>query len=212
MNISEVIKIINTFNVNVIFDDLINVKEKILGGQSIFYFTPIEGKEKRKYERMSDKSKFISSSSTIHIVDLDISNLFELFECDVTGIHEYTKNVIKPYCDMGVSEEIVYVIFLFLHEVGHYNQFENMGRKVEEFINKDLALYEENFKKVEELQSRRRERIYKGSDCSLTYKERSELEKYMKEYREISKEKEADDFALKNIENVLSEYKKKISI
>ena len=46
MNISEVIKIINTFNVNVIFDDLINVKEKILGGQSIFYFTPIEGKEK----------------------------------------------------------------------------------------------------------------------------------------------------------------------
>ena len=121
MNISEVIKIINNFNVNVIFDDLINVKEKILGGQSIFYFTPIEGKEKRKYERMSDKSKFISSSSTIHIVDLDISNLFELFECDVTGIHEYTKNVIKPYCDMGVSEEIVYVIFLFLHEVGHYN-------------------------------------------------------------------------------------------
>ena len=191
MNISEVIKIINTFNVNVIFDDLINVKEKILGGQSIFYFTPIEGKEKRKYERMSDKSKFISSSSTIHIVDLDISNLFELFECDVTGIHEYTKNVIKPYCDMGVSEEIVYVIFLFLHEVGHY---------------------EENLKKVEELQSRRRERIYKGSDCSLTYKERSELEKYMKEYREISKEKEADDFALKNIENVLSEYKNKISI
>lgn len=34
----------------------------------------------------------------------------------------------------------------------------------------------------------------------------------MKEYREISKEKEADDFALKNIENVLSEYKNKISI
>ena len=90
-----------------------------------------------------------------------------------------------------ITKEIVYVIFLFLHEVGHYNQFENMGRKVEEFINKDLALYEENFKKVEELQSRRRERIYKGSDCSLTYKERSELEKYMKEYREISKEKEA---------------------
>ncbi|HAT4183908.1 hypothetical protein ACV3Z6_13570 [Clostridium perfringens] len=209
MNIREVIEIINVFDVKVIFDKLTDVKDEILQGQSPFYFTPIDGKEKCKYERTNNKSKFISSTATIHIVDLDISELFELFECDGTGIYEYTKNLIKPYCDMGVSEEIVYVTFLFLHEVGHYKQFENMGRNVEKFINKDSVLYKENFKKNQELQNKRIERINNGITCKLTYKEKSELEKYMKEYREISKEKEADEFALKNIKNVLSEYKNK---
>lgn len=78
---------------------------------------------------------------------MDIRELVNIFECDGTGIHELTKERIRPYCSNNVSEDIVFVVFVFLHEVGHCNQFIGMGKNVEKFINEDLHLKKEIFKK-----------------------------------------------------------------
>ena len=46
------------------------------------------------------------------------------------------------------------------------------------------------------LEERRQGRIDKGNQCKLTAKEKKLFEQYMKEYRNIPKENEADEFAL----------------
>lgn len=206
MMVKELIEIINDFGVNVIFDNSQEVASKIIRGGFPLYFTPVDGKEKLKYEKISNKAKFISTTPTIHIIDLSIDNFIDMFKCDVSGIYEYTKNLIKPYCTNEIPEDIVYVIFSFLHEVGHWKQFMDMDKKVELFVNKDLKLSKDNFEKYQEFQRKRSERIKKGSDCIMTYNEKKLVNQYMNEYRKIPKEKEADEFALENLDKTINKY------
>lgn len=207
MNVKELIDIINLFQVHVIFDNPKDSVDRLMAGGSPLYFTPIEGKERKKYEQSSNKSEIISTTDAIHVIDLDIRKLVNIFECDGTGIHELTKEKIRPYCSNNISEDIVYVAFLFLHEVGHWDQFICMSKNIERFINEDLQLEKEIFEKNQQLGKQQKERIKKGSSCILTTNERKLFEQYMLEYREIPKEKYADKFALKNMEVVLDKYK-----
>lgn len=207
MKVKDIIEIINVFNAKIIFDKPEDVKNDIMLGRSPLYFTPVEGKEKKKYETIIHNQEFESTTAAIHVIDLSVRDLVNIFECDGTGIHEFTNNIIDPYCDAEISRDIVYVIFLFLHEIGHWMQFECMNKKVKEFINKDLQLAKENFDKVSELKRQRQQRIEKGSKCILTAKEKRLFREYMQEYRNIPKEKEADEFALSQMQLSLELYK-----
>lgn len=210
MNIKDLIKSINIFNAEVIYDNPEDVQDKILGGQSPFYFLIVKGKEQKKYRNSKDKSKFISTTAAIHIIDLSVSEIVDIFNCDGTGIHQHIKKIIEPfYNNNEIDKDILYIIYVFLHEVGHWNQFLEMDRKVECFEKKDFELCRDNFEKFQQLQKKRIDRIEKGNNCILTYNERKLLEEYMIEYRNIPKEKEADDFALMNMEKVINEYKRK---
>lgn len=168
----------------------------------------LKGKERDKYERSSNKSRFVSTTAAIHIIDLDIRDLVSIFECDGTGIYQFTKEMIKPYYSNNISEDIVYVSYLFLHEVGHWTKFISMGKNIEQFINKDLQLAKENFEKVEQLKRQRQERINRGISCVLTANERKLFKQFMMEYRQIPKENEADKFALEHMESALDKYKR----
>ena len=206
MQIKELIDIINIYDIKVIFDNAEDVAEKIMKGTSPLYFTPVEGSERKKYKKKKNNRDFTSTTATIHIIDLSIDDFVKIFECDVTGIHEFTNNIINPYCNEKINRNIVYMIFLFLHEVGHWFQFKKMDRKVYDFMERNRALYEENFKKKTLLEERRQGRIDKGNQCKLTAKEKKLFEQYMKEYRNIPKENEADEFALSQMETSLKLY------
>ena len=119
-----------------------------------------------------------------------------------------SRNIVRPYCNGEIDEGVVYMMFLFLHEIGHWIQFQNMGRKVFAFERKDEELKKENAEKMFSLIQEREKRMKKGNQCSLTAKEKNLLNQYMNEYRNIPMEKEADEFALSQIKLCLDLYKK----
>lgn len=201
MQVKDIINIINSFDVKVIFDRPEEVVYKIMNGGSPLYFTPVEGKEREKFKNLKNNQEFISTSAAIHIIDLSVKDFINIFECDGTGVHQFTKNMIKPYCNKGIQEDIIYVIYLFLHEVGHWTQFEKMNRNVVQFISKDFNLTENNSDKMHALKNQNH--ITSDNKCDLIARKKRLLGQYMQEYRNIPKEKEADEFALREIEKVL---------
>ena len=101
------------------------------------------------------------------------------------------------------SQDSSYITFVFLHEMGHWIQFNSLNKNVFDFIQKDLVLEKNNFDKMENLKKQRKERIDRGNKCKLTAREKKLFWQYMKEYRAIPKEKEADEFALSKMEEAL---------
>lgn len=205
MELKELIDTINTYGARIIFDSPEDITKEIYYGKfsSPLYFTPVEGKERKRYEKMKNQHDFISTTAAIHIADLSIEHIIDLFECDGTGICEFTRNIIAPYCNQKIDNNIVYITFVFLHEMGHWIQFNSLNKNVFDFIQKDLVLEKNNFDKMENLKKQRKERIDRGNKCKLTAREKKLFWKYMKEYRAIPKEKEADEFALSKMEEAL---------
>lgn len=204
MNISDLINVINQYDVKVIFDDIEKVKDTIFRGGHIIYFTPVEGKEREKYERKYKKNEFVSTSACIHIPNLTIEEIIDIYKnCDGTGIYEWTCKNITQHCSNIKNIDDAFIVFLFLHEVGHWNQFNELKCNVNSFMEMDIDLEKDNFDKMSELEIRRRERINKGNKCIQTVKERKLAEQYMMEYRNIPKEKEADEFAMAKIDDAL---------
>ena len=206
MQIKDVVNILNTFNVNVVFDTRQDVVNRIIQGTStLLYFTPIDGKEKIKYEKCKNKTDFISSTPTIHIPDLTIRELVNTFECDVGNTYDTTKQMISQFNSTDIPQDVVFVAFLFLHEVGHWVQFANMGNRVYEFVNTDIEVSKDNYEKMQKAQQKRAKRIRNNGDsCLLTVNEKATFKKLSDEYRKIPKEKNADDFALSQMEQALN--------
>lgn len=208
MTAKELINIINDYDVKVVFDKPEEVAQKIMNGiSSPIFFTPVEGAEREKYEKSNQKSTFISTTECIHIPDLEITDIIDIFQCSGTAIYDMTVKLVTPYVDEAAPDEIVFMAFLFLHEVGHWKQFIDKSKLVEEFTNIDLLLDKDNFDKTQRVMQERNERISRGNNCPLTAKERKALEQLFQEYRQIPKEKDADNFAFGQINNALKKYK-----
>ena len=105
-----------------------------------------------------------------------------------------------------MSEDVVFVIYIFLHEVGHWIQFANMSNKVEAFLNEDIELSKANFDKMQQAFIQRDERIRRGNSCPLTAKETALCKALSLEYREIPKEKDADKYALEHMKEAVVKY------
>lgn len=108
MPLKDLINVINIYNAKIIFDKLEKVAMKIMAGNSPLYFYPVDEKERTKFENMRDNHDFTSSTAAIHIIDLSIEELVNIFECDGTGIHEFMNKIIEPYCD-GKIEKTLYI-------------------------------------------------------------------------------------------------------
>lgn len=199
----ELIKIINIYNTKVIFDDPKECQKRLLNSEFIIYFTPVEGKERSKYEKSHNK-KMVSTTPAIHMPNLSVRELVNTYECDGTGVYDVTKEMIEPFLSEEISFDVVFTTFLFLHEVGHWMQFEEVNRNIFQYLSTDIDLEKDNFNKVSALIKQRAERIKKGiNNCVLTTNEKNLFHQYMLEYRNIPKEKDADLFALSNIRTAL---------
>jgi hypothetical protein len=129
----------------------------------------------------------------------------------------------------NVPEDVVYVTYLFLHEVGHWVKFTQINKNVYDFFEEDLQLSQENHLKMQEFLLQRQKRLDKESSfqltslqefllqrqqelvntTTLTFREKKIVETIQKEYRNIPKEKDADIFAINNLEYALTTYKSK---
>lgn len=211
MNVRELIETINIFDVNITFDPLEEVRRKYSAGiVTPLAFSCVEGKERKKYERLGNKSDFESHSATIHIPDLTINDIIDIFQCDAVGSYETTRKIIDPYLQDDIPEEVVFVCFLFLHEVGHWMQFKELGCNVQKYMERYVELYRANYEKGNQIWASREERIKRGINCVLTAREKQALIQCQNEYRQIPSEKDADEFAVQNLLQILDIYRKSI--
>ena len=81
MRVKYLIETINTSNVTVVFDSSEIVARKLGAGVTTpIYFTCVDEKEKLLYERCKDKSNFVSHTPSIHLPDLSVCELVNIFE------------------------------------------------------------------------------------------------------------------------------------
>ena len=136
METKDLICSINNFEANIVFDKNRSYRE-IANGQSPFFFTPVEKGERKRYEKSENKNEFTSTTAAIHIMDSSVEEIEKLFKLDDSGIYEYTCKMIRPYCKGVVDIKIGLVLFQFLHEVGHWNQFMSFDKNVAAYWRKN---------------------------------------------------------------------------
>lgn len=208
MQIKDLINTINTFDVRIHFDNRQEVINKIHQGEPmIIYFSPIDEMEKRKYDLCSSKYDFVSHTPIIHVPDITVQELVEVFKCDEGNLYETTQAIISKWFSEDIPQDVILVIFIFLHEVGHWVQFQQMGNRVYEFINKDFYALKNNYDKTQEVKRKINEQLKKENRRNLIFWEKELLKKLSDEYRQIPKEKNADIFALSQIEKALEIYR-----
>lgn len=206
MEMQDLINQVNSFGVKVVYDEAAQAAERTMRGVDIIYFTPVDGEEREKYQRMHNKDEFTSTSACIHFPNIHISDVIDTYKnCDGSGIYKYTCDLIQSKCDIDENMDKAFIIFMFLHEVGHWKQFESLKCNVKSFVEMDMELYKSISDKMCDLEKQRFERIGKGSSCEQTAKEKEKrlAAQYMEKYRNIPKEKDADEFALREINDVL---------
>lgn len=204
MKVSELISVVNIYDVKISFDNPVEVANNLKTGQ-VMFFSPLSGFELKKYTKARHPERFVSKSAVIHIPDLTIEDFINVFECDGTGIHEITRSIIKPYCEKGIPSDIVFVTFMFLHEVGHWMQFKEMGNYVHTFIMLDYEAKKANFEKQLNLKQQFLQYNTENNIDALKLIQ-TQLYNNMCDYRNIPCEKWADDYAHSHMNDALRVY------
>ena len=177
--------------------------------QTVAEFYLSDDDEWKKYVGCKIQEDFVSNTAHIRILDVSVDEITQILKCDSYSDEDSTYGdtlrIIQPHLRGGVPESVAVACFVFLHEVGHYLHFKSLGFRVKEYADLDLSLYEENNRKMNELDVARNARIAKGIACPLTAREREKLKKIKAEYRRILKEARADEFALSHFPRALED-------
>lgn len=183
-------------------EDMPDIEE--LNGRSPMEFSVLGDVERRLYEENQNKHDFVGTSESIKIFDIEIDDYYLLMkDKDLSGVHDLVMKKLRKYCNV-VPTAYVYVTHMLLHELGHYQQYIDCGRNVYEYTSWCEQEERENFRKQQILNAEIQSRINKlikpfGPNKS----ERIKLEKLAREYRNIAKEKAADDFAYANMRQAI---------
>lgn len=114
-----------------------------------------------------------------------------------------------------VADKYIFVSFIFLYEVGHWNQLQDDGWILHTFLERDLMDEKNNHDSKCEIVNcalRRNGKYVLGYGLKLTSKEKEKLRKLNEEYRNIPKEADADKYAVKMLESLdLSDFYQEIS-
>ena len=202
--IDEVQRQLKLQQVHVCYDSMNEVANRIRSGAHVVYFSVIDNvAEREKYEKKTDEAKKIykSKSPVIHFPDLTINEIVEIYRC---GVEDEYQRVVSLLVDNNISikSEVAFVCFLFLHEVGHWNQLYQKNMLVKMYLEDGI----EQEKQIFELQNEILNRILRnndiallGSDIVISKKDKEKYHELQVKYREIPKEAEADEYAFSMI-------------
>ena len=154
-----------------------------------------------------NKDNLRTVSYTHLIMDSSVEEIEKLFKQDDSGIYEYTCKMIRPYCKGVVDIKIGLVLFQFLHEVGHWNQFMSLDKNVAAYTTWNYEQEKNNYEKMRALKDSVLQRQAREKDNRLSAEERMLFRQYTEEYRNIPKEKEADEFALSYLKETIDKYR-----
>ncbi len=207
MRTKEIIEIINIYGINVVYVTLEKLHKRIseINSSLPINFTPLNSKEKKMFDKSKDQENFISKKPEIQFLDCDSVELENFFKISDPDLYLHTLQEIEPFSQSNIQPDVIYTMYIFLHEIGHYKQFIRLGNKVHAYINQDSELREKNYYDALNFHNSTQKH---RSQYTLT--EEIYSKKLLKDYRNIPMEKDADEFALNNLEEALNLYKSKI--
>lgn len=208
MYLRKITKILNDQLDNQLEFKFISINENLNELQNLITFNILSDEEKCKYEKCNEneKKKFVSSSARIVLPNISTDYLVEVYKNNPCNkiTYDLTIDKIKKIinCSSEEEEKIAFATYIILHEVGHWIDFkEIMKNNPYTFEKKDLKirknLHDEycNFgKNIKNI-------------FNLNDKEKIELKRLFKKYRNIPLEKNADQYADKNLERVMNKLK-----
>ena len=178
-------------------------RDKITGSYPMS-FKVLNDTEQGLYDISKYKNEFIGTTESIEIYDISVDDYFKLLtEDDKSGNYAIIKRNLKKYMNK-YDEKIVIAVHGFLHELGHYTQYVNRGKKVEPYImwnEPELRNnYYESQKIIKEIESRIEKNI---KPDGVNKREGIMLLNNARKYRLIQKEKDADDFAYSHLKQIM---------
>lgn len=204
MLISEIINKINDFDINIEYIDFDKESSKTI---SPFTFVTVNREERGEYLKCEDKKKFISNTCYLLIMDNDACNFIDLLKKrDVSGTWAYTYKLIKPFTNKGVAVDVCCIIFMFLHEMGHYKEFLEHGKKVFDYSQLYLSSYKKYHDELNQISEKINFASRKADSSVVTKNDLKKMNNLQKFYRNIPKEKNADKYAIENMPQYLEKY------
>lgn len=190
-------------------------------GNLVYMHAMSDTEEEKIYNNLPDEEKtsYRTKSAKIFFPDVSVDYFIRVLKCDKSGMYDRTceianesTNLVNTSVNTSVNKpanthsniaiacpiEIKCILFIFLHEVGHWVQ---LSKKFDWRI-KEYA----DWNAVEEKQSFDQQQLVflnRESPYGLTHTEKAELERLQKKYRQIPKEANADDFAKKKLGELL---------
>ena len=185
------------------------IKERLIRGRHIVFFTPIDSEsERERYERKSESAQtnYTTKSPMIHFPDVTIDELIQIFQCGVEDESANTISRLKNEYDIE-ADKYIFIAFLFLHEVGHWNQLIADDHKVRIFLLRDFEEEKRNHDAQSAiinsaLRKNGNNKLVNG--FGLNNKEKEKLRKLQEEYRRIPKEADADKYAVEMLKSIVS--------
>ena len=171
-------------------------------GQIMFLSSCDDPEERRIYNALplEDKSKYATKSPRIHFPDITVEELIKLLQSDEGTIYEDTRaTALNVEMKSACSPEVRCLLFIFLHEVGHWYQLrEDYGWRIKEFADADLELEKGLFERQQKIQRE----LYNRKP---TAQEKKMLKQLQEEYRQIPKESYANSFAKEKMGEIKAE-------
>ncbi len=187
-------------DIQVIFDSEVILEQNLQrNGQIVFLHAIDDYHERKAYEAKteSEKSSYITQSPRIHFPDLSVEKLIAMFQTDISGVYKDTSEIVNHiHMKFPCPIEIRSILFMFLHEVGHWYQLmQKCNGRVKEYSETDRDLSEKNFNETQALHRKIINRY-------PNKQEQHEIRRLQNEYRQIPKEADADTFAKAKMQEV----------
>lgn len=205
MRISELFEIICPDELKGIQLDIKTIPNiESLNGTHPMSFSVLNAEERKLYEKSQNKESFIGSTESIIIYDVDVENFYNiLITKDESPTHDLAMKKLQKYCN-SIPAAYVYISHMLLHELGHYNQYLDRGKNVSSYINWCLEEEKTNAMNHQILMSQVQQRINQFiPPFKLNKSEKIKLERLIKDYRNIPKEKEADNFSYSHMRQAM---------
>jgi len=174
----------------------VNYEDIASGKQSyLMYFRCCDEKEKMIYNNLPEEAKkdYQSTSCCIEIPHLSIEDYMDDINKNHQEDYDRVINELSIY-KMTNKEKEAYCLYVILHEMGHHNDFLEMGKNVFLYSNRELEYREY-------LHCLQKKFFHKTFNKGLlTNDEREEKKKLDDQYRGLLIEKKADEFAFKHFE------------
>lgn len=179
-------------------------------------FSVLDHTEYQLYENNQDKVSFVGNSESIRVLDLELQEYYNFVKQRTPIIEGLIMEELQEYHNQ-VPPEYLCISHMLLHELEHYKQYIDLGKKVYQYSHWCAEETYEN-EVQQERQVKMMDHYASVGDRYDEKKQQNSLENYdlmmiaakWKEaydkyinlqvaYRNIPKEKEADDFAYANM-------------
>lgn len=162
----------------------------------IFYLKVISDTDKVIYEKMSDaeKQKFISTSAEIYMPKMSVDGCARVYQDDSYGF-KYTLDKVSRLVKLNKGDaNIAVVLYMILHEYGHWNDFLLKDKKVYLYTMPDYEEAKASWEYKKRIQSILRLKT------SLNDNDKKMIKNYTEKYNSIPSEQRANRYADKHYE------------